>query len=416
MSAETVTIQALGAQGDGIVHVADGPIYVPFALPGETIAIARVKSQGTIMAITNASPDRIEPTCRHFGPDGLGGTCGGCTLQHLADDPYRAFKRQLVIDALKSKGLTPEVGDVIAAHPGERRRVVLTARKTEKELLLGYNQAESHHIVSIVECPIASPGIVGKLESIRTVGKAMAINAETFRMAVLETAEGLDIAVDGIKALSDQQRRKAIETALNERGVARVSLNGEVMIERVRPTIQFGGVTVSTPPGMFTQATKPAEDAMAALVIAAVGKAKRVIDLFAGSGTFSLQLARKSRVHAVEGEAKPVAALDHAARNTQGLKPVTVERRDLYRRPMMKQELKVFDAVVFDPPRAGAEVQCKEIVLSGVKKVVAVSCNPLTLARDLRILVDGGYRITSVTPIDQFLWSSHVETVATLEK
>ena len=152
------------------------------------------------------------------------------------------------------------------------------------------------------------------------------------------------------------------------------------------------------------------------LVIAAVGKAKRVIDLFAGSGTFSLQLARKSRVHAVEGEAKPVAALDHAARNTQGLKPVTVERRDLYRRPMMKQELKVYDAVVFDPPRAGAEVQCKEIVLSGVKKIVAVSCNPLTLARDLRILVDGGYRITSVTPIDQFLWSSHVETVVTLEK
>jgi len=416
MSAETVIIQTLGAQGDGIVHVADGPIYVPFALPGETIAIARVKSQGTIMAITNASPDRIEPACRHFGPDGLNGTCGGCTLQHLADDPYRAFKRQLVIDALKSKGLTPEVGEVIAAHPGERRRVVLTARKTEKELLLGYNQAESHHIVSIVECPIASPGIVGKLDSIRTVGQAMAINAEPFRMAVLETSEGLDIAVDGIKALSDQQRRKAIETALNERSVARVSLNGEVMIERVRPTIQFGGVTVSTPPGMFTQATKPAEDAMAALVIAAVGKAKRVIDLFAGSGTFSLQLARKSRVHAVEGEAKPVAALDHAARNTQGLKPVTVERRDLYRRPMMKQELKVYDAVVFDPPRAGAEVQCKEIVLSGVKKIVAVSCNPLTLARDLRILVDGGYRITSVTPIDQFLWSSHVETVVTLEK
>jgi 23S rRNA (uracil1939-C5)-methyltransferase len=416
MSAETVTIQALGAQGDGIVHASDGPIYVPFALPGETVAIARIKSQGTIMAITKPSPERIEPACRHFGPDGLGGTCGGCTLQHLSDDPYRAFKRQLVIDALKSKGLTPEVGAVIAAHPGERRRVVLTARKTEKELLLGYNQPESHHIISIVECPIASPAIVGRLESIRTIAKAMAIGAEPFRVSVLETAEGLDIAVDGIKALSDAQRRQAIEVTLGERSVARVSLNGEIMIERVRPTIEFGGVTVSPPPGMFTQATKPAEDAMAALVIAAVGKAKRVADLFAGSGTFSLQLARKSRVHAVEGEAKPVAALDHAARNTQGLKPVTVERRDLFRRPMMKQELKVFDAVVFDPPRAGAEVQCKEIVLSGVKKVVAVSCNPLTLARDLRILVDGGYRITSVTPIDQFLWSSHVETVATLEK
>ena len=416
MSTETITIDRLGAQGDGIAASHDGPVYVPFTLPGETVAIARVKNQGTVMSIASASADRQEPPCRHFGPDGINGTCGGCTLQHMADAPYRAFKRQLVVDALKSKGLTPEVGEIVAAHPGERRRVVFAARKTEKDMLIGFNQAESHHIVAIEECPISSAGIISRLPAIRAVGAAIATNAEAFRIAVLETLSGLDLAVEGVKKLSDQQRRKAIEVVLGLRGIARVSLDGEILIEPSKPIVEFGGVQVSPPAGGFTQATKPAEEAMAKLVLAHVGKAKRMADLFAGAGTFSLQLARLGRVHAVEGDAKAIAALDHAARNTQGLKPVTVEKRDLFRRPLMTAELKVYDAVVFDPPRAGAEFQCKELARSTVKKIVAVSCNPLTLARDLAILVEGGYRITSVTPIDQFLWTSHVEVVATLEK
>ena len=416
MSTETVTIQKLGAQGDGIAQGVDGPIYVPFTLPGETVAIARVKSQGTLMSITSASSDRQEPHCRHFGPDGVNGACGGCTLQHYADGPYRAFKRQLVVDALRSKGLTPDVDDIIAAHPGERRRVVFAARKTEKDMLIGFNQAESHHIVAIEECPIASAGIMSRLPAIRAVGAALAVSAEAFRISVLETLSGLDIAVDDVKKLSDKQRRGAIETILALRGVARVSLNGEILVEPMKPIIDFGGIQVSPPSGAFTQATKPAEEAMAELVAAHVGKAKRIADLFAGSGTFSLRLARIGRVHAVESEEKALAALDHAARNTQGLKPVTIERRDLFRRPLMAQELKAYDAVVFDPPRAGAEFQSKELARSAVKKIVAVSCNPLTLARDLALLVESGFRITRVTPIDQFLWTSHVEVVAALEK
>ena len=416
MSTETVTISKLGAQGDGVAYGADGPIYIPFGLPGETVAIARVKNHGTIMSITTPSPERQEPACRHFGPDGVGGACGGCSLQHLADDAYLAFKRGLVIDALKAKGLTPEVGAVIAAHPGERRRVVFAARRTEKELLLGFNQAESHHIVSITECPIASPAITSRLDAIRTIGKAMATSAEAFRVTVLETLSGLDLSFEGIKGFSDKQRRAAIETVLSLKGIARVSLDGEILVEPVKPVIDFGGVQVAPPPGSFTQATKPAEEAMAQLVLDHVGKAKRIADLFAGAGTFSLRLARVGRVHAVESDDKALKALDHAARNTQGLKPVSIERRDLFRRPLMASELKVYDAVVFDPPRAGAEFQSQEMVRSGVKKIVAVSCNPLTLARDLAILVAGGYRITAVTPIDQFLWSSHVEVVACLEK
>nr|WP_250809549.1 class I SAM-dependent RNA methyltransferase [Neorhizobium tomejilense] len=414
MSTVTVTINRLGAQGHGIANGEDGPVYVPYALPGETLAIARNGDHGTVMSTSNPSPDRVTPPCRHFGPDS--DACGGCSLQHLADAPYHAFKRNLVVEALKSKGLTPEVGELVIAHPGERRRVVFSARRTEKELLLGFNRAETNHIVSIVECPIASPGIVARLEAIRAVGKALATGSETFRIAVLETPAGLDLAAEGLKPLDDKQRRTVTETVLALKSIARVSVNGEIVIELQKPLVDFGGVKVSPPPGAFTQATKPAEDAMAELVLSHVGKAKRIIDLFAGSGTFSLRLARIAKVHAVEGDEKSVKALDHAARNTQGLKPVSVEKRDLFRRPMMVSELKNYDAVVFDPPRAGAEVQMKELVRSGVKTVVAVSCNPLTLARDLRILVDGGYQIKAVTPIDQFLWSPHVETVALLQK
>ncbi|MQW86536.1 class I SAM-dependent RNA methyltransferase [Sinorhizobium saheli] len=415
MSTEIVTIGRLGAQGDGIAQTEAGPVYAPFTLPGELVALAVNKAHGTLIALKEASAQRVEPPCRHFGPEGVNGTCGGCSLQHAADGLYHAFKRQLVVDALRAKGLEPEIAPLIIARPGERRRVVFTARRTEKELLLGFNQAESHHIVAIGECPISSPGIVSRLATIRKIASAMASNAEPFRITVLETATGLDLAFEGIK-LGDRQRRATVEAVLGERGIARVSLNGEIIIEPVKPSIDFGGVPVSPPPGAFTQATRPAEEAMAKLVLNHLGKAKRVADLFSGIGTFALRIARTARVHAVEGDDKALKALDFAARNTQGLKPVTVEKRDLFRRPMMAQELKVFDAIVFDPPRAGAEAQCHELARSGVKKIAAVSCNPVTLARDLSILASAGYRITSVTPIDQFLWSAHVEAVATLEK
>lgn len=414
MSTVTVTIERLGAQGHGVAEYNGIPVYVPYALPGEVLAIARNGDHGTVMSTSNLSPDRIEPACRHFGSDS--DACGGCSLQHLAKAPYNAFKRDLVIEALASKRLVPEVKEIIACEPGERRRTVFSARQTEKEFLLGFNRAETNHIVSITECPIAVPGIVARLDAIRAIGAALATGSDTFRLSVLETLTGLDIAAEGLKALSDKQRRTVTEVVLSLRGIARVAADGETVIEPQKPLIDFGGTRVSPPAGGFTQATKPAEDAMAEIVMAHVGKAKRVADLFAGSGTFSLRLARKTKVHAVEGDAKAIAALDHAARNTQGLKPVTVEKRDLFRRPLMVSELKNFDAVVFDPPRAGAETQVKELARSTVKTIAAVSCNPQTLARDLKILVDGGYKIVSVTPIDQFLWSSHVEAVALLTR
>lgn len=415
MSAEIVTIQSLGAEGDGVAHGPDGPVYVPFALPGETVAIARTKSQGTIMSFASSSPDRVEPPCRHFGPDGVGGTCGGCSLQHMAKPAYNRFKRELLISALKSKGIEAPVAELIEAHPFQRRRIVFTVRRREKGIVIGINQAETRHVVALEECPIASGGIMTRMDALKAI--ATASGCEAFRMTVTDTTMGLDISLDGVRGgLGDRERRAVTDTVIKLRGVARVSANGEIIIEPEQPVLDFNGARVVLPPGGFTQATAEAEQVMADLAIAHIGKAKRVADLFAGIGTFALRIGRHATVHAVESDERAVKALDQAARMTQGLKPVTAERRDLFRRPMIPQELKAYDAVVFDPPRAGAEAQCIELAKSSVKRIVAVSCNPLTLARDLAILTKGGYRIEGVTPIDQFLWSSHVEAVATLVK
>lgn len=416
MSAETVEISALGAGGDGIAKTKDGPVFVPFTCPGDTVKIAREKNRGTVMALVTPSVSRQTPACRHFGPDGENGTCGGCSLQHVNDAQYRAFKLDLVVTALRAKGIEVDIDPLVICRPGERRRAVFAARRTEKGLLLGFNQASSHHIVAISECPVIHASIVERLEDIRKIGLAIAADSSAFRINVLETLTGLDIAVDGLKTLPEKNRQRAIEAVLSMKGIARLSFSGEILVEPRKPVLKFGTADVSPPPGAFVQATMAAEDTMVDQVARIVGKAKSVADLFCGSGTFALRLAQKAKVHAVEMEEKPLAALQAGLRGVQGLKPVTIERRDLFRRPMMAQELKKFDAVVFDPPRAGAESQVREIMRSGVGKVAAVSCNPVTFARDVSLLVDAGYSIKSITPVDQFLWSPHVEVIAGLER
>ena len=399
----------LGAQGDGIANTERGPVFIPFTLPGETVTAAVNKDRGELIAIQEPADNRVEPPCRHFG------TCGGCQLQHMAMPDYLAWKRNKVVQALKSQRLEPEVQDIIPCEPHSRRRVTFALRKVEAGMLLGYNRHLSHEIVDIMECPISVPPIVEALESLRAVARLSCSTNKPFRMTVTATASGLDVALLESGKLDDAARKTIADFALANR-FARVSVDGEVIVEPTKPQVSMGESVVTVPPGGFLQAVASAEDAMARLVLDHVGKAKRVADLFAGSGAFSLRLAARSEVHAVEGDAAPLAALDRAFRFTPGLKRVTTEKRDLFERPLTTKELDKFDAVVFDPPRAGAEFLCKQLAKSQVPKVAAVSCNPLTLARDLAILTAGGYRITSVTPVDQFLWSSHVESVALLEK
>lgn len=404
-----LTIQRLGAQGDGIVHGEKGPLFVPFALPGEVVNAAVSGDRADVTALLEPSPQRVDPPCRHFG------TCGGCALQHLEHRAYLDFKKEQIVRALESRRIEVEVGDTIACAPHSRRRVTWTARRTIDGMLLGYRKAMSHEIVPIEEDPIAVPAIESAIGLIRELATHVCATSEPFRLLVTATGSGLDVAVTGGGKLSDTERRAAADFAMRS-GLARLSVDGEIVIEPRKPVIMFGDISAEPPPGAFLQAVEAVEEAMAGLVGAHLGRSKKIADLFAGSGAFALRLAKASQVHAVEGEAPALATLDRAARFASGLKQVTTERRDLFRRPLMVKELARFDGLVFDPPRAGAEDQAKQIARSDIPAVAAVSCNPITLARDLSILVEGGYRVKRVIPLDQFLWSPHVEAVALLEK
>ena len=404
-----VKIERMGAGGDGVAMTAAGPAYVPFTLPGETANVALDHGRGTLMALLEASPQRIEPACRHFEE------CGGCALQHWQETPYRDWKRSLVHEALAGRGLVFELDPLVPCVPRSRRRAVFAARTSEHGAVLGFNRHLSHELIDISECPVTIPEIVSRLDDLRDLVAVVGGGMKPFRLTVTATDSGLDVMVSGCKS-PDAARRQALTALVLKKGFARLTYDGEIIVEPRKPMIQFGRVPVFLPAGGFLQATVEAEHAMAALVTAHLAKAKRTLDLFAGSGTFALRIAEKSAVHAVEGDQAAIAALDRSVRQVQGLKPVTAERRDLFRRPFLARELTPYSGLVFDPPRAGAEAQCIEIAKSSVAKVAAVSCNPATLARDLSILVKGGYRLERVVPIDQFLWSPHVEAVALLSK
>jgi 23S rRNA (uracil1939-C5)-methyltransferase len=405
-----VTIDRLGAGGDGVVDTPGGPLYVPFALPGERVNVARIRDRGEIVALLDASPQRVEPACRHFGE------CGGCAVQHLEPAAYRAWKRDKVVEAMRARGIDAPVGDLVPCRPGTRRRVTYSARNGPAGAVLGYHAAMSDRIVGIAEDPITVPAIVERLGDLRQLAQMLSSGDGELRLAVTATDAGLDIQVGGAPKLGEKARLAASDFAARA-GFARLSLGDDVVVTPRPPRVMFGTVAVEPPPGAFLQATADAEQAMASLVLRHLAGARRVADLFAGCGTFALRLAAGAEVLAAESDAASLAALDRAFRGAGGtLRRVTAEKRDLARRPLMVAELERFDGVVFDPPRAGAEDQSKQIARSSVPRVVAVSCNPGTLARDLAILVAGGYRVTEIVPIDQFLWSPHVEAVALLEK
>ena len=406
---ERLQIEKLGAQGDGVATTPKGQVFVPFALPGETVTVEIKGQRASLLEVNEPSPLRVAPKSVHFG------RCGGCSIQHLAPEAYADWKREKVVRALAMAGVEAEVDALVVSPPASRRRVTLSAQRIGGRVQLGFNAAYSHDIVEIQECAVAAPQIVAALPELRQLATLLASGPKPFRLTVTYTRTGLDIAAEDVGKIDEGKRRRLVEFCLGK-GFARLSSEGETIIEREKPVVMFGNVPVTIPPGGFLQATEHAEHVMASLVQEHLAGAKYVADLFAGSGTFALRLATASRVHAVESGGTALAALNEAAKRASGLKPVVAEKRDLFRRPLTAKELAAFDGLAFDPPRAGAEAQCEQIARSTVRRVAAVSCNPGTLARDLAILTQGGYRVTRVVPVDQFLWTSHVEVVALLEK
>jgi 23S rRNA (uracil1939-C5)-methyltransferase len=406
---ETVRIGSLGHAGDGIAETPDGRVFVPFTLPHETVRIERIGNRGRVLAVEDSSPLRAAPVCRHFG------ACGGCVLQHVQSHAYLAWKRDVVAKTLALSGIEAPVEPVVPIAVGSRRRAIFSALKTARGVILGLNRRGSHEVIAIEECPVLAPAIVSRLPTLRDIAEIAVKPRRTARITVLSASNGLDISLKG-GGRPDGGALERLGSLGANAAIARLSVDDvEVFVSR-RPEIDLGGAALLPPAGGFVQASATAESALADAVLAHVGDARPVLDLFAGCGTFSLRLARSAPVAAVEGEAALLAALEEAARRARGLKPITTRRRDLFRNPMAPEELAAFGAVVFDPPAAGAKAQSEMLARSRVPRIAAVSCNPATLARDARILIDGGYRLARVLPVDQFLFSPEIEVVATFAR
>lgn len=404
---QEVVIARLGSQGDGIAETPAGEVFVPGALPGERW---RLGSDDAPPARLSEAPDRAEPQCRHFG------TCGGCTMQHLTPDSYRAWKRGIILQAFAHRGIEADVRPVVSMPHASRRRAVLGIANRGDRIEIGFREAGQHKLVDIVECPVLEPRITTALEGLRRLSALVMKPGTGGRLAVTATETGLDVALatGSMKPTVEQRARVAAEASAL--GIARLAIEGEVIVMRSKPQLTISGVTLEPPNGVFLQAVAAAETMLAEHAVAGIGKAKLVADLFCGVGTFTLPLARRAEVLAIDDDNAALATLSAAIRGAQGLKPITVKRRDLFREPLSAQELKDVDAVVIDPPRAGAKDQMEAIARSKLRTVVAVSCNPATLARDVRILIDAGFKLGPVTPIDQFVFSPHVEAVSVLKR
>lgn len=408
--AEQVTIKRLGAKGDGIAEGPSGPIFVPKVLPGETVTIERDGSHAQLISVDVPSPERETPFCPYFDE------CGGCATQHMKHGFYQAWKRETLLHTLRQARIEAPIDPLVDAHGEGRRRVTLHVRFPDRAMHVGFMAARSHRIVEIEFCPIAEPALKERAPVIaRAIGDHLKAARKPLDIQITNTQTGFDVDVRGHGPLKDQDRLSLIDLAARL-DVSRLSMHGDVIVERRPPAIVMGRASVVPPAGSFLQATCLGEETLAGYVTEACQRTKRVADLFAGSGPFSLRLAERSEVHAVESDQGSMTALDKAFRATPGLRRVTTEARDLFRRPLLTPELNAFDAVVLDPPRAGAEAQAKQLAVSKVPLVLSVSCDAATFARDAAILMGAGYNLERIIPVDQFKHSPHLEVVGILRR
>ncbi len=402
---QRLVIERLGRRGEGLARHDGALVAVPLALPGETVLADISGDRGTLRSIEQAAPDRREPECPLFG------TCGGCAVQHLAEPSYRAWKTGLVASAMAQAGLEIPVLGFIDAHGEGRRRATFHLRTVESRWRAGFMAARSHDLVPVPHCPILVPGLQSAGATAEAATRSLARAAKPLDVQVTATEGGLELDIRGHGPVSERQRAMLTQVAA-ELDLARLSVHGDVIVERRPPLVRAGMVALVPPPGGFLQATEAGETALGDAVLQACAGARRVADLFSGSGAFALRLAGSAEVHAADGSASAMAALDRAARKAHGLRRIVAETRDLFRRPLLRGELDGFDAVVLDPPRAGAEAQVRQIAVSRVPKVAMVSCDAATFARDAGILQAAGFTTPGVTIVDQFRYSGHVELVA----
>ncbi|WP_299956059.1 class I SAM-dependent RNA methyltransferase [uncultured Roseobacter sp.] len=395
-------IKHLGLQGDG---VAEGPVFAPLTLPGETVTGQLEGSALQDVKVLTPSDRRVAPPCRHFK------SCGGCQLQHADDDFVAAWKVDVVRRALEAQGLETVFRPIQASPAQSRRRAGFAARRTKKGALAGFHGRGSDTIVAIPDCKLVAPEVLDGMQVAETLATAGASRKTPLSVMVTTTKTGLDVAVSNGKPL-DGPLRQQLAAICDQMGLARLTWADEVVAMRTPPIHALDGIDIAPPPGAFLQATGHGEAALLAAVQEITDGAMRIIDLFAGCGTFALPLARTAEVHAVEGASEMIAALDQGWRKAKGLKRVTSEVRDLFRRPLLPDEMTKAQAIVLDPPRAGAEAQIIELAKTTTPRIAYVSCNPVSFARDAKVLLNAGFTLDWVKVVDQFRWSAHVELAA----
>ena len=347
--------------------------------------------------------------CRHFG------TCGGCAFQDLSPDTYRELKRVQVANALARHGIEAPIAPLAETVPGTRRRATLKAARKDDEVLIGFTAARSHAIVDMQECRVLSPALLSLVHELRDLLQRLLKPGEKAEIGVTETDGGFDLAL-GLPANNFPRVSPRLAQWARGRNIARISVNGEIAVHLASPAIRIGDSTVLLAQGTFLQPSREGERLLQTAVRDIVEGARNIADLFAGCGTFTLVLAQRARIHAVDLDGDALRSLGDAARKTGGLKPVTTEARDLFKRPLRPDELDGFDAVVVDPPRAGARAQILLIAQSRAGRLAYASCNPETFARDAAILTHAGFHLAGVKPVDQFLWSTHIELVGAFER
>jgi 23S rRNA (uracil1939-C5)-methyltransferase len=401
-----VTIERLGHLGHGI---APGPIYVPGTLPGEVVEGTPDGERLIDPKIVTPSPNRVKPPCRHAR------ACGGCQLQHASDSFVAGWKQEVVQTAIAAQGLTADFLPLVTSPPNSRRRATLSARRTRSGVLIGFHARASDTIAEIADCQLLHPGILAAFPGLQALVMAGGSRTTELALQVTLTKGGPDVVVTGGKPL-DSALRMDLARLVEAHAFSRLTWDGETVALRDRPALIMGQATVVPPPGAFLQATAEGEAALLHAIKQALGPQKRIVDLFSGIGTFTLPLAETMEVHAVEGDAAMTKALDLAARNTPNLHRISTETRDIFRRPLEPDELNAFSGAVIDPPRAGAEAQTDRLAASKISVIAAVSCNPVTFARDARTLTAAGYRVDWVHVVDQFRWSTHIELVARISR
>lgn len=384
----------------GLGQLADGTL-LERVLPGEEV---EPQPDGTARIITPVA-DRVKPPCRHFK------SCGGCAMQHASDDFVASWKTAIVERALTARGLPFPFRHLHTSPSQSRRRARFSGRRTKKGAMVGFHAKASDALIEVSDCRLVQTSISVAFPALEALTILAASRKSEINLTVTDTLGGLDVLVETERAL-DGPLRIELAGLAETYDLARLAWNDDIVVTRNAPDQIFGAARVAPPAGAFLQATREGEEALVTAVLGAVNGVKKVVDLFAGAGTFALSIAKTAEVHAVESGSEMLEALDRGWRHAKGLKSVTTESRDLFRRPLEPDELNRYDLAVLDPPRAGADAQIKTLAQSEIRKIAMVSCNPVTFSRDAAVLIEAGFIMEWVDVVDQFRWSPHVELVA----